>query len=77
MAKDAAHDNENVNVCIVSVPHVGKDLLDIFPDAISDVYDQEPYAGENLLHIAIVNRNFDMVKWLVQRQPELMHGAGT
>eukprot|EP00041_Stephanoeca_diplocostata_P038195 m.1485944 g.1485944 ORF g.1485944 m.1485944 type:complete len:891 (-) comp25182_c0_seq28:4458-7130(-) len=52
-----------------------KDLLEMFPDAINDVYDQEPYAGENLLHVAIVHRNVDMVRWLVQRQPELMQGA--
>lgn len=35
------------------------------------------YHGENLLHIAIVNRNFEMCKWLIEREPKLLEGKAT
>jgi ankyrin repeat protein len=54
-----------------------KDLIEKFPSAILDEYCEQPYVGENLLHIAIVNRNTEMVKWLVEKQPELMKGRAT
>lgn len=37
---------------------------------LQDQYLCEPYIGENLLHIAIVNQNIDMVRWLLDRDTE-------
>lgn len=54
-----------------------KELIEMVPSAIDDIYTKEPYTGENLLHIAIVNRNDEMVKWLVEKRPKLMEGRAT
>jgi hypothetical protein len=54
-----------------------QELILMYPGLISDVYTEEPYTGENLLHIAIVNRNYEMVQWLVNKDPELLNGRAT
>lgn len=35
------------------------------------------YRGETALHIAIVNRDFESVKWIVQQRPELLSIVAT
>lgn len=45
-----------------------------FPHTISAIYEEEEYHGENILHIAIVNKRFERVKYIVDRAPELMFG---
>ncbi|KAK3266993.1 hypothetical protein CYMTET_24421 [Cymbomonas tetramitiformis] len=37
-----------------------------YPHLLTDVYEGETYNGENCLHIAIVNRNHDMVRFLLE-----------
>ncbi len=51
---------------------LARELITKYPELISDRYKKEPYTGENLLHIAIVNRNIEMVAWLVDREPALL-----
>ncbi|CAK4103427.1 unnamed protein product [Aphanomyces euteiches] len=36
-----------------------------------------PYHGENILHIAIVHRNLDVVRWLVDTLPDLLDAEAT
>jgi len=57
--------------------HVAKWLIENYPNLIDQTYGKGIYKGENLLHIAIVNKDYDMVKFLVERSPELLKGKAT
>ena len=48
---------------------LAKRLLKAYPKMINDIYLSEEYYGENVLHIAIVNEDPAMVKYLLD------HGA--
>jgi len=45
---------------------LAKALLSRYPALVTDQYQEPMYKGENCLHIAIVQRNFDMVHFLLQ-----------
>ena len=49
-------------------------MVTINPDLLKAVYDGPVFKGENLLHIAIVKKNFKLVKQLMEAVPELIHG---
>lgn len=52
-----------------------KELVTRYPHLIKDKYtkgESNLYTGENLLHIAIVNQNMEMVRWLTQLYPQLV-----
>ncbi|ETW10062.1 hypothetical protein, variant [Aphanomyces invadans] len=53
-----------------------------FPYALAsyDAHDAShpsPYQGENILHISIVHRKLDIVKWLVEHLPDLLDAETT
>lgn len=48
------------------------------PEICDDIYEpSQLYEGENALHIAIINRRDDVVRFLVERCPELLCGRAT
>lgn len=44
---------------------IAKRLLRFYPKLINDIYISDEYYGENVLHIAIVNEDPSMVKFLL------------
>ncbi len=48
---------------------LAKRLIKLFPNIVNDIYISDEYYGENALHMAIVNEDPSMVKFL------LKHGA--
>ncbi|RHY61967.1 hypothetical protein DYB26_002165 [Aphanomyces astaci] len=53
-----------------------------FPYALAsydarDANNPSPYQGENILHIAIVHRKLEIVKWLVETLPDLLDAETT
>lgn len=48
-----------------------KRLLKFYPNLINDVYMSDEYYGENVLHMAIVNEDYPMVKYLVEQGANL------
>ncbi|CAF1032280.1 unnamed protein product [Rotaria sp. Silwood1] len=44
---------------------IARNLIRRFPTIMTQIYNKPKYYGENILHIAIVKRNLDMVKWLL------------
>ena len=51
---------------------IAKFLIEKYPETISQVYLNPEYHGENVLHIAIVNKKIDRIKYLIDRAPELL-----
>ena len=45
---------------------MAKALGDAYPHLLSDVYLGSEYHGENCLHIAVVNRNVELVDWMLR-----------
>ncbi|KAK1931774.1 Transient receptor potential cation channel subfamily V member 1 [Phytophthora citrophthora] len=43
----------------------------------SDIHEPSPYEGENILHIAIIHRQTELVQWLVQKTPQLIRAETT
>ncbi|KAG1689505.1 hypothetical protein DVH05_002175 [Phytophthora capsici] len=43
----------------------------------NDVHEPSPYEGENILHIAIIHRQTELVQWLVQKAPQLIRAETT
>ena len=58
--------NTNAHILIL------KQLLEKTPSFICEQYEGEKYEGESLIHIAIVNRRTDLVKFLVQNAPSVL-----
>lgn len=58
-----------LHICLLLATAVhselAKRLLHFFPKLINDVYECDEYYGENVLHMAIVNEDFPMVKYLL------------
>lgn len=55
-------------------------MIDKDPSIIRGVYDSDKctlYTGENVLHIAIVNQRFDLVKKLITENPRLLEASAT
>lgn len=46
---------------------LAKRLVRLFPNLINDIYHSEEYYGENVLHMAIVNEDAAMVKFLLDK----------
>ncbi|CAF3956669.1 unnamed protein product [Rotaria sp. Silwood1] len=44
---------------------IAQDLILRFPTIVTQTYNKSKYYGENILHIAIANRNPTMVEWLL------------
>ncbi|POM70844.1 Hypothetical protein PHPALM_12662 [Phytophthora palmivora] len=42
-----------------------------------DAHEPSPYEGENILHIAIIRRQKDLVQWLVREAPQLVRAETT
>jgi ankyrin repeat protein len=57
---------------------IARRIIREYPERCADMYTGEEYEGENCLHIAIVNQNFDLVRALVEACPEQMdqHATG-
>lgn len=56
---------------------IAKFLISEYPKCLGAVYEGQEYYGENVLHIAIMNKNTKMVNALVKSAPSLIHGAAT
>ena len=57
---------------------MAKWLLEQCPELVSTVYANPPFRGESALHMAIAKRmSVDAVRWLVSRDPSLVHGRAT
>lgn len=56
---------------------IAKWLMAEFPETVSEVYVGDLYDGENLLHMSIVNKQNDMIKYLIEKDPGLIHGQAT
>ena len=56
---------------------MGKELVTRYPHCTTYEYKAGPYAGENVLHIAIIRRDLDLVRWLVRREPRLLNAETT
>jgi transient receptor potential cation channel subfamily V protein 5 len=58
-----------LHLCLLNATAVhselAKRLLRFYPKLINDVYESDEYYGENVLHMAIVNEDFPMVKFLL------------
>ena len=52
---------------------LGKLLVTRYPECATLVYTQGPYEGENILHIAIVQRKSRLVQWLLETHPTLLN----
>ncbi|XP_033098366.1 transient receptor potential cation channel subfamily V member 5-like [Anneissia japonica] len=50
---------------------LAKRLLNIYPALAKDIYTHDEYYGENCLHMAIANDNFEMVQYLVNHSVEI------
>eukprot|EP01103_Thecamoeba_quadrilineata_P015282 TRINITY_DN477_c0_g1_i1.p1 TRINITY_DN477_c0_g1~~TRINITY_DN477_c0_g1_i1.p1 ORF type:complete len:642 (+),score=111.44 TRINITY_DN477_c0_g1_i1:45-1970(+) len=68
-----------IHMCLIynSDAHkeMAKTLIERYPRIVNDKYSGQEYLGENLLHIAIINREKDMVRYLVETEPSLMNGT--
>ncbi|ODM96433.1 Transient receptor potential cation channel subfamily V member 6 [Orchesella cincta] len=59
-------------LCATSVhAELAKRLIKFYPNMINDIYMSDEYWGENVLHMAIVNEDFPMVKFLVDNNVNL------
>ncbi|XP_070176745.1 transient receptor potential cation channel subfamily V member 5-like isoform X3 [Littorina saxatilis] len=60
-----------LHLCMLSATQIhfdlAKRLIQFFPNLINDIYLGEEYYGESVLHIAIVNEDPAMVKFLLDR----------
>ncbi len=48
-----------------------KTIIGRFPESIAQVYDKPEYQGENVLHISVINKNAEMVDWLLSAEGNL------
>lgn len=48
-------------------------MIEEDPTLLTEEYTGDDYGGENVLHIAIINRRLDLVMELVQKEPKLLH----
>ena len=51
---------------------IGKALVEKYPSEADLQYTKGPYEGENILHIAIIHQDPDLVEWLLERHPHLL-----
>eukprot|EP00455_Lapot_gusevi_P012680 TRINITY_DN1605_c0_g1_i4.p1 TRINITY_DN1605_c0_g1~~TRINITY_DN1605_c0_g1_i4.p1 ORF type:complete len:685 (+),score=183.66 TRINITY_DN1605_c0_g1_i4:122-2176(+) len=52
---------------------IARFFIDKYPDTIALMYEKDEYRGENVLHIAIVGKKVELIKFLVEKQPALLH----
>ena len=52
---------------------IGKELVMRYPHCATYLYGAGPYVGENVLHIAIMQQNVDLVAWLLRANPTLLN----
>jgi transient receptor potential cation channel subfamily V protein 5 len=59
-----------LHLCLLDGSTLHKDLakrlVRLFPELVNDIYLMDEYYGENALHMAIVNEDPNMVKYLLQ-----------
>eukprot|EP00667_Euglena_gracilis_P003616 EG_transcript_3627 len=56
---------------------LGKVLLQKYPECALHKYVGTLYTGENILHIAIVQRDVPLALWLLERSPQLLNAEAT
>jgi len=56
---------------------IGKMLMTNYPELATSVYAEGEYSGENILHIAVVHQDYELVCWLIEREPELLNAETT
>ena len=56
---------------------IGKQLVQQFPRIVAHTYGPGPYFGENILHIAIIHQDFELVDWLLDIEPQLLNAEAT
>eukprot|EP00808_Paulinella_micropora_P012325 g8181.t1 len=56
---------------------LAKKILEKYPQYVDAEYEGDTYKGETYLHIAIVNKNMEMVKYLVEKCKRLLTIAAT
>ncbi|OAF66778.1 Ubiquitin-like protein 5 [Intoshia linei] len=68
-----------LHVCLLNATAIhsvlAKHLLIVFPNLINDIYISDEYYGENALHMAIVNEEIDMVKFLLSMGADIEEQA--
>lgn len=47
-------------------------MVSKYPSLIRALYQKGPYEGENIMHIAIVKNNKELVKYLAENHPDMM-----
>eukprot|EP00667_Euglena_gracilis_P012374 EG_transcript_12703 len=56
---------------------IGRELVSRYVEYAQLAYGSGPYEGQNVLHMAIVNQNPVMARWLLERVPELLDSEAT
>eukprot|EP00667_Euglena_gracilis_P002485 EG_transcript_2485 len=56
---------------------IGKELILRYPACAAVTYGDGPFAGENVLHIAIMHCDTELVEWLLAHQPYLVNAETT
>ena len=56
---------------------IAKFLMQTFPETVTAIYESKEYYGENILHIAIVNKQLELVQYLLEINLELLNGKAT
>ncbi|XP_035828047.1 transient receptor potential cation channel subfamily V member 5 isoform X2 [Aplysia californica] len=68
-----------LHLCLLNATQIHADLakrlLHFFPNMINDIYSGEEYYGETVLHIAIVNEDPAMVKFLLDKGADVQSRA--
>lgn len=52
-------------------------MIDVDHSLLLEEYNGREYAGENVLHIAIIKKRVDLVEKLVKMEPKLLHSRAT
>ena len=56
---------------------IAKYLLEKFNDTILTIYESAEYYGENILHIAIVNKQLELIQYILEKDVRLLEGRAT
>jgi len=56
---------------------IAREIIKLEPKCITAVYEHPIYQGETVLHMAIVGKDMENVKWLVEQDKELLRLPAT